>query len=218
MTTTVIPSDSTVVKDGVGISNAEEWTFSDSNIHAIQWNDITQTGTIEQEDEDNTSVPVTDYNTEVLPYENWHAQQIARQESLSSIDLNFYTVGPPSGDEYTKIERDLDTCKTEQINVQVRLANDKLVDTDPFLIREEEIGATPTEIDQYRTDVRQTRDDRINAIQSASDVSSLETLVQGFDEYTLSAGGYGGDYPFNQPAVNGTYPWPRLDYTLLRSL
>ena len=160
MTTTVIPSDSTVVKDGVGISNAEEWTFSDSNIHAIQWNDITQTGTIEQEDEDNTSVPVTDYNTEVLPYENWHAQQIARQESLSSIDLRFYTVGPSSGDEYTKIERDLDTCKTEQINVQVRLANDKLVDTDPFLIREEEIGATPTEIDQYRTDVRQTRDDR----------------------------------------------------------
>ena len=61
-------------------------------------------------------------------------------------------------------------------------------------------------------------DDRISAIQSASDVSSLETLVQGFDEYTLSAEGYGGDYPFNQPAVNGTYPWPRLDYTLLRSL
>lgn len=218
MTTTVIPSDFTVVKDGVGISNADEWTFSDSNIHAIQWNDITQTGTIEQEDEDNTSVPVTDYNTEVLPYENWHAQQIARQESLLSIDDRFYTVGPPSGDEYTKIERDLDTCKTEQINVQVRLANDKLVDTDPFLVREEEIGTTPTEIEQYRTDVRQTRDDRINAIQSASDVSSLETLVRGFDEYTLSAEGYGGAYPFNQPAVNGTYPWPRLDYTLLRSL
>ena len=145
-------------------------------------------------------------------------------ESEETCNFSFYTLGPidDATNTYTKVPRDLATCQTEQeINV-VKQAEEKLFDTDAFYVRSAELGDNvPADIQTYRDNVRTARNDRLAAIAATTTVEELETLVDGFDIFTVKLFGYGDGidsyaYILTQPAVNGTYPWPRILYTKLR--
>ena len=220
MTTTVIPADFTVVVNGVAVSNADDWNFSDSDFQALQWDDVSQTGEIELFSDDN--IVITDYITEVYPYDQWHARQLSLQASAAACDYRFYTLGDidDSTNTYNKIPRDFSTCQDEQEIEVIRQAEEKLSDTDLFYVRSVELSTSvPADIETYRAEVRDTRDQRLSAIQATTTVEELETLVVGFDNFTVKNFGYTtltSQYNLTQPEVNGTHPWPRISYTRLR--
>ena len=115
-------------------------------------------------------------------FDNYHARQI----SLNSIDLTYYTVGAldESANTYAAVPKDLATLKTERIAAVKTEANLRLSRLDWYIIRYLELGATnpsgaiPIAVTNYRAAVRLASQTACIAITNAVDFNSVTTLSE----------------------------------------
>jgi hypothetical protein len=159
---------------------AQDWTLTETNIHAVQWNGTS--GHIEYND--GTKTLYLTQESQVATYSTFfdtlNAAVIARRANLATIDTNFYDVGPldRNTNTYSKDARSVGLVKGEQIVKQKQLAFQLLAETDWYVTRNQDNSTEiPTPIVNYRAAIRTAATSRCALIESATTTSEIEALT-----------------------------------------
>ena len=181
MKLTVVFDDKVIIKDGIVYHvEAEDWSLTQGNMHAVQWQDTS--GHIEFND--GTVNQILYAESEVQLYSNFFDVYNARQVSKESIDSRYYTVGALNviTNTYAAVPKPLSTIQTEQIADIKREANRLLKQTDWYVIRYYELGPlnpeglVPVAVSTYRQQIRAVSHSACQAILAAADFNAVVAL------------------------------------------
>lgn len=186
MKLTVVFDDKVIIKDAnIYYVDAEDWTLTQTNIHAVQWDETT--GSIEFRN--GTANQILTAESEVSTYSAFYdsltATYAARTASFNSIDQRFYDIGDlnRSTNTYPTTAKTLSTIQTEQVAAIKREANRLLSSSDWYVTRYYELGPTdpdgaiPSAVTTYRQSVRTASHTACQAILAAADFNAVTSVA-----------------------------------------